>query len=159
MAPPRPINGIPRRGVQRCTSAGGGRTTSGNNWRLQLGEVGGCLDGKGPAGEKGLGMGWGGAVRRGTPGPRVVGRRAVRWPVQAVGSPTSRGSRRPPSTPAGLSSAGPCLLPSTPGRAASFRPARAFSARHRTLASLSSAHFCLSSSGVPSLSLGLFKLP
>lgn len=78
----------------------------------------------------------GGAVGQGVPGPPSDVRRAARGPTS--GLVHLPGCRRPPPTAAGLSSADPCGLPSTPVCAPSFRPACAFAARHAKFASLSS---------------------
>lgn len=135
VAPRRPISGTPRRGVQRCPSAGGGR--------LQA-VIGRCSSvrwvavssGRDPQVSRDSGRG--GAVGLGVPGRPSDDCRAARGPRSGCGLVRIPGCRRPPPTAAGPKPAICAALPSAPVCAPAFRPACAFAARHAKSASLSS---------------------
>lgn len=91
---------------------GGRRTTSGNNWTLQLGAVRAVSSGRDPQVSRDSGT-WNGEERAVGAPPARPPMAAVLpgGPERAVGLSTTLGSARPPLTPAGL-----CLrVPASPG--------------------------------------------
>lgn len=146
VAPRGPISGAPRRGVQRCPSAGGGRLPAiiGRCSSVQLVAV---SSGRDPQVRRDSGPG--GTVRQDAPGPPSDGRRDVWGLGEGCGLVHLPGCRHPPPQPPA------CLCPLRV-RAASGAH---LCVHHPSGLRVRSQLVSICSSGVPSPYLGLFKLP
>lgn len=155
VAPRRPISGTPRRGVQRCPSAGGGRLPAiiGRCGSVRLVAV---SSGRDPQVRRASGRG--GAVGQGVPGSPSDDRRAAPgaelWARPPPWMQASAPHRRRPI---------PCgsVLPPVHTYVCTILQACVYACREtrEICIFVPTARFCLCSSAVPSPSLGLFKLP